>query len=89
MKPFFATSIADSQGDLVNKLEELLPLLLDRFQGIAVLATTNTDDRILKILQDAKSFIDRAEPDIDSIGLHRRRSVELALENGKNGDTVR
>ena len=85
MKPLFATSIADSQGDLINKLEKLLPLVLYRFEGIAVLATTNTDDRILKILQDAQAFIDRAESDIDSIGLHRRQSVKLAMENSRNG----
>ncbi len=85
MKPLFATSIADSQGDLINKLEKLLPLVLDRFEGIAVLATTNTDDRILKVLHDAQAFIDRAESDIDSIGLHRRQSVKLAMENSRNG----
>lgn len=89
MKPFFATSIADSQGDITDKLRNLLPQLLDRFQGISALVTTDTDSRILKILQDANAFLDQAESSIDAIGLHRRRSIELVLENSKNGHIFR
>ena len=89
MKPFFATSIADRQGHLANKLQKLLPLVLDRFQGIAALVTTETDEIVLRLLQDAAAVIDRAESDTDAIGLHRRRSVELALENSASGHILR
>lgn len=89
MKPYFATSIADNKGVLFDKLQALLPLVLDRFQGIGVLLTNTTDDRIVKLLQEADAFIDRAESNIDAIGMHRRRSVALVLENSTEGHILR
>ena len=89
MKPFFATSIADSQGDITAKLQSLLPQLLDRFQGISALVTSDTDSRILNMLQDANAFLDQAESNVDAIGLHRRKSIELVLENSEKGHIFR
>jgi hypothetical protein len=81
-KPFFATIVADRQGHLFGKLRELLPAVLARFQGVTVLATTTTDERVLTLLESVRASIDTGEPDGNAIGRHRRQAIGLALENG-------
>jgi hypothetical protein len=81
-KPFFATTVADREGHLFGKLRELLPAVLARFQGLAVLATTTTDERVLTLLESVGASIDTTEPDGNVIGRHRRQAIALALEKG-------
>ncbi|MBT4498142.1 MAG: hypothetical protein HOC74_10495 [Gemmatimonadetes bacterium] len=89
MKPIFSTSLDDAEGFLVSKLQDLMPLLTARFRGIAAVITDETDQRALDTFREAGALIDRVKADLDSIGSHRRRSIELALEVGGEGHVFR
>lgn len=88
-KPMFSTSVDDSEGHLVGKLLELMPVLVSRFQGVAAVITDETDERVLNVFQEAGAAIDRARADLDSIGAHRRRALQLALETSEEGHVLR
>jgi len=75
----FSTTVHDEQGHLTEKLCALMPQLQKRFQSIAVLITQTTDESIKNIFTDNNAHIDYAEPNIDHAGRHRRRALELAL----------
>jgi hypothetical protein len=81
-KPIFATTVADRQGDLLDKLRELLPAVTSRFEGITVLATTTTHERVLALLESAGAVVHTSEPNGHIIGRHRRQAVGLALQRG-------
>ncbi len=80
-KTALALTVADPQGYLVGKLEDLLPGMRQRFDALAVHTTTSTHRGVLGLLQSAGvSLASAADP--DAIGRHRREAVALALETG-------
>ncbi len=50
-----ATTLGDQESVLASKIEELLPGVVRRFDGVAVLATTATHPGILSRLQEGGS----------------------------------
>jgi hypothetical protein len=77
--PILTTTISDQSGDLRTKLKQLLPSVLDRFDGLAAFVTTTTHAEVFSLLDDHGVCITTGEPDFDSIGRHRRESLRLAL----------
>lgn len=75
----YSTTVHDEQGHLTEKLRALMPQLQKRFQSIAVLITQTTDESIKNIFTENNAHIDYAEPNMDHAGRHRRRALELAL----------
>lgn len=75
----FASTLADRHGELVEKLEQLLPLVAARFDTLAVVATDSTDARALASLASVGAHVLIRPPSTDAIGLHRREALALAL----------
>jgi hypothetical protein len=80
-----ALAVHDPQGHLVGKLDKLLSGLCERFDSLAVHATTSTHRGILERLQSAGASLRTAPADSEVIGRHRREAVGLALEAGAVG----
>lgn len=78
-----ALAVADPEGHLVGKLEELLPGLCKRFDPLAVHATISTHQGVLVQLESVGAGLTSAPADPDAIGRHRREAVALALEAGE------
>lgn len=85
---YLATSIADPEGHLTEKLTIILPALLERFEGISAQVTVSTDSEIVRLLMDHGVVIDQFPEDFDSIGRHRRRALELALGLATSKDRI-
>ncbi len=83
-----ALAVADPRGHLSGKLEELLPGLRERFDPIAVHATTSTHRGVLDLLESAGAGLTSGPADPDAIGRHRRGAVALALEAGTAGHVL-
>lgn len=75
------TSLADPPGELLEKAERIWPVLQVRFADIAVHVTDNTHDDWRQFLRRREVPTAQASPDWDHIGLHRRRSIQVGLEN--------
>jgi len=80
-----AATVGDREGALTRKLESLLPHVTDRFDAIAVQATTLTHRDVVAALEEAGATVRLEEPDAGRIGLHRRRAVELAMSSSEAG----
>ncbi len=79
-KTALALAVADTQGYLVGKLDDLLPGLCERFDFLAVHTTTSTRRGILDLLDSVGASQASAAVDPDAIGRHRRKAVALALK---------
>lgn len=77
-----AVAVADPQGHLVDKLDELLPELCGRFDLLTAHATTSTHRGILERLKSVGAILATAPADSGAIGRHRREAVTLALKAG-------
>ena len=75
-----ALAVADPQGHLVGKLDRLLSGLSERFDPLAVHATTSTRRGVLRRLESVGASLTISPADPHAIGRHRREAVALALE---------
>jgi hypothetical protein len=80
-----ALAVHDPRGHLVGKLDKLLSGICERFDSLAVHATTSTHRGILERLQSVGANLRTAPADSEVIGRHRREAVGLALEAGAVG----
>ena len=76
-----ATALCDPEGELLDKARYHWMRLSDHFDSIAIHVTTNTHDDWFGFLESKGIPIATAAEGFDSIGLHRRRSLALALES--------
>lgn len=77
-----ATTLADRAGDLVPKIAPTWPALTERFASVVVHATEATHAGWFAHFDAAGVPCRTAPSDPAAIGLHRRRSLEMALETG-------
>ena len=83
-----ATSIADREGELHDKLTQILPALLTRFGSFSAQVTQETDQKVVSLLGQYLAVMDQLPSNVDHIGMHRRRSVELALSSSGGEGTI-
>lgn len=83
-----ATSIADRKGELYQKLTQILPGLLTRFDSFSAQVTEETDPDVLALLRRYHAAVDQLPANFDHIGMHRRRAVELALASSGGQGTI-
>jgi len=83
-RPVFSTSLDDPDGHLLVKIEALRPELRLCFSGIAAVITRRTANDIPKLFHSSGAQTARVDADLDSIGAHRRQSLEMA--SGLGGD---
>jgi hypothetical protein len=76
-----ATALCDPEAELLPKARQLWPALQATFPTQAVHVTDDTHPDWLAFLRAQKVPIRTSAPAWDHIGLHRRRSLEIALEN--------
>ena len=76
-----ATALSDPEAELLPKAVGLWPELTRLFSVQAIHVTSNTHPDWLDFLDERKVPVRLSDPDWDHIGLHRRRSLEIALDN--------
>ena len=76
-----ATALSDPEAELLPKATKLWPALQRLFSCQAIHVTSNTHPDWLEFLSERDVPTRLSEPNWDHIGLHRRRSVEIALDN--------
>ena len=77
-----ATTIGDREGALAQKLTLLLPRVVQRFDAVAVQATTVTHEDDVDALLAVGARIAQEIPDTNRIGLHRRNALAMAIAAG-------
>jgi hypothetical protein len=77
-----ATTVADSGGHLIPKLQQHLSALVTRFDHLAVAATTRTPAETVELLRSHGAVLALNEPDSCQIGRHRRQALAMAAEHG-------
>ena len=78
-----AATVGDREGALTDKLRMLLPRVVDRFGEVAVQGTSVTHEDVVDALFANGVRLERARPDTNLIGLHRRNALALALATSK------
>ena len=76
-----ATALCDPEAELLSKARKLWPALRASFSSQAVHVTDDTHPDWLAFLEAQQVPIRASAPAWDHIGLHRRRSLEIALDN--------
>ncbi|TNF87076.1 MAG: hypothetical protein EP301_07420 [Gammaproteobacteria bacterium] len=74
-----ATALCDPDAELLPKARALWPSLQTIFAAQAIHVTSNTHRDWLDFLTEQEVPIRQSAPAWDHIGLHRRRSLEIAL----------
>jgi hypothetical protein len=76
-----ATALCDPDAELLSKASRLWPALSSRFDAFAIHVTTNNHPDWTAFLKDRGIPTRAAPPAWDQIGLHRRRSLAIALDH--------
>jgi hypothetical protein len=76
-----ATALCDPDAELLPKAQLLWPGLTERFDTVAIHVTTDTHPEWMTFLANQSVPTRTAPPAWDHIGLHRRRSLEIALDH--------
>jgi hypothetical protein len=76
-----ATALCDPEAELLPKARKLWPALQTAFANQAIHATSDTHPDWFEFLAAKAVPVRQSAPAWDHIGLHRRRSLEIALEH--------
>lgn len=76
-----ASTVADREGHLYGKLLSLSSPVLERFCGVAIVATETTAAALVQLFADLEVPVIRRSGDGDPIGRHRREAIGLALDS--------
>ncbi len=76
-----ATALCDPEAELLPKARRLWPSLRQLFASQAIHVTNDTHPDWLAFLEANQVPTRQASPAWDHIGLHRRRSLEIALDH--------
>jgi hypothetical protein len=83
-----ATSIADHEGELHDKLTQRWPTLLTHFDSFSAQVTQETDQKVVDLLARHHAVMGQSPANINHISIHHRRSVELVLASSGGQGTI-
>jgi hypothetical protein len=84
----FATALCDPEAELLSKARNLWPSLQQLFFTQAIHVTSDTHKDWFRFLEDQGVPTRQSDPAWDHIGLHRRRSLEIALDHFDSGRLI-